>query len=643
MEFYKDKLYQNRKQKRISAEKICKTAGIGRTTYWKWEKGHSVPNQAQVRMLGRVLDIKVSAISDLEDEYSVSSEIDYSGSIESWLSFINHDDNTSFKKVINESLKKTIQLSDKLDEAGLIIKALLSSIDSMFYIRDKNLKYITANDSFLRNVSLETTYKVYGKNDNAFFSKEEADRNFEQDEKVLITGKPISIEDCIPGSRKRKWGIISKTPVFDRKNNISGVIGNFIDITERKNAEKTRELLDISIEGMSDGITIFDYNKNKYVYINKSVEKIVGNTLKNFQKKGRGFWLDSVHPDDRKEQTAYFNKKTYAKTREFRIIRADGEIRWLEVGISDIKEFMNSKCVIAIVRDVTDRKKEEENRELLNIYLDESPIGIEIYNTTMNDKMVYANNSLAKIYERPLKSITTSTNFWLENCVHTDDRDREEEYLKTKCWPKIRQYRILTPSGKIKWLETRNTKKKIMGKYCNIGITSDISERKEVEKDRELLGIFGKNFPEGILIYNNENEYALYANDSFKKLYEFDEEEYLQMSKNGRKNWIETYVHSDDRALEYEYYKNKSWPNKREIKILVSSGKTKWVEIKRIEKKIWGQSCALSIVSDITDIKMKKIKAKNKLLDIAQILKTNNVELDIIAKATGLKESEING
>ena len=491
MEFYKDKLYQTRKKKRVSAEQICKTTGIGRTTYWKWEKGHSVPNHTQVRMLARVLNIKVSVISDLEEEHSVSSEINYSDSVESWLSFISGDENTNFKKVINESLKNTIKLSDKLDEAGLIIKALLSSIDSMFYIRDKNLKYITANDSFLSNVSVETTYKVYGKNDNAFFSKEEANRNFKQDEEVLITGKTISMEGYIPGSRKRKWGIISKIPVFDRKNNISGVIGNIIDITERRNAEKTRELLDINIEGMSDGISIFDYNKNEYVYLNKGMEVITGYSLSKLYKKGRESWLNCIHPDERKQETVYFNNKSYPKIREFRIIRADGQIRWIEVRTTDTKEFMSSKCVIGIAHDITDRKEQDRNRELLNIYLDESPIGIEVYRTAMDDEVVYANNSLAKIYERSIEYLTSSTDFWLENCVHSDDRAKEEEYLKMKKWPEVRQYRILTPSGKIKWLETRNIKRKIMGKECNLGITSDISDKKikEIQIENKLLDV----------------------------------------------------------------------------------------------------------------------------------------------------------
>ncbi len=140
-------------------------------------------------------------------------------------------------------LKGTIKLNDKLQEAGVIIKALLSGIDSIFYIKDSDLKYITANETFLKNISLKSTYKVYGKTDEDFFSKREAKDNYLKDEKVLLTKEMLIEEGFIPGTRNKKWGIITRTPVLDINNNISGVITNIVDISERKKTENSNELL----------------------------------------------------------------------------------------------------------------------------------------------------------------------------------------------------------------------------------------------------------------------------------------------------------------------------------------------------------------------------------------------------------------
>ncbi|HBM15770.1 MAG TPA: hypothetical protein DD381_05420 [Lentisphaeria bacterium] len=59
------------------------------------------------------------------------------------------------------------------------------------------------------------------------------------DKEVLTTGKSIlDKEDYIPGNRKTKWGIMSKIPILDLDGKIEGLLGFFVDITDRKKAEE---------------------------------------------------------------------------------------------------------------------------------------------------------------------------------------------------------------------------------------------------------------------------------------------------------------------------------------------------------------------------------------------------------------------
>ena len=69
----------------------------------------------------------------------------------------------------------------------------------------------------------------------------EAKENHDQDYNILLTGKSIiKQENYIPGSRKKKWGLINKTPIFDITGKITGIMSSFIDITDRKLAEKPK-------------------------------------------------------------------------------------------------------------------------------------------------------------------------------------------------------------------------------------------------------------------------------------------------------------------------------------------------------------------------------------------------------------------
>ena len=302
MEFYGDKLVTFRKQSHLSALKITELMGICRATYWKWETGKSIPNRKQIRMLAKILEVSVSDISDIESANNPgsTSTIDFSSNIESWLSFMNMEESKNIKTIITNALKGTIKLNDKLQEAGVIIKALLAGIDSSFYIKNNDLKYITANDVFLKNLSLKSTYKVYGRTDEDFFSKQEAKLNYLKDEKVLLTKEAMIEEYFIPGTRKKRWGIISRTPVLDINNNISGIITNAVDITDRKKAENTSKMLEQCIYDMADGVVVYDNIKEKNVYVNESLARILECDLEVFYNSGRKFWLNhSLSSEDK--------------------------------------------------------------------------------------------------------------------------------------------------------------------------------------------------------------------------------------------------------------------------------------------------------------------------------------------------------
>ena len=77
-------------------------------------------------------------------------------------------------------------------------------MDIIFYIKDSNLNYLIASDSFLKNLKLNGNYKVVGKNDSDFFPEREAKINNKEDKEILNSfNASIYKEGLIPGSRKK--------------------------------------------------------------------------------------------------------------------------------------------------------------------------------------------------------------------------------------------------------------------------------------------------------------------------------------------------------------------------------------------------------------------------------------------------------
>ena len=242
MKVYFDTINKIRVERGISVKGFANLLSVSRTTLWKWEKGVFQLSEDMLMKMANILNVSVGDISDLPEPVQVS-QYSFSKAVDSWIELTEINDRAHQQQI--DIVLKTIQnLNSKLNQSILIIKALLDSMETMFYIKDKTLKYITANKSFLENISYNLEDPVLGRDDYAFFSKNEAKQNSEEDRTVLQTGKAVLRDERhIPGSRRSKWGIVSKLPVFDSETKIVGVIGTTVDITERKKLKKYENFL----------------------------------------------------------------------------------------------------------------------------------------------------------------------------------------------------------------------------------------------------------------------------------------------------------------------------------------------------------------------------------------------------------------
>jgi len=355
------KLKLVRKQKKLSAEKLSRKLGIHRTTYCAWEYGKRIPSENKIRVLANVLAISVNEISDLKPD-KILSDKQYDKSIKSCVSIIQKD-YLSDIDMIFQSLRK---VQNNLINTKIIIEALKGTESSIFYVKDNKLKYMLANNGFKKLMSLNKNFVVLNKTDDDFFSIRESKANNDEDREVLRTAKLITREGYIPGSRRKKWGIISKQPVFDNDDNIEGVIGSFIDITKRKEAEKDREILHLNIDAITESILIWDLTSNKYIYSNKATENVIGYPVDVFDNRdGVDFWLNKcVHPDDRKQEAMYIQNKMWPENQTLKIIKSDGSIRWIERVIS-LMEIGSKRCRVTLTRDVTERIMSDNEKTYL--------------------------------------------------------------------------------------------------------------------------------------------------------------------------------------------------------------------------------------------------------------------------------------
>ena len=488
-----------RRQNGLSVIGLCKLIGISRTTLWKWGNGKLPPSEKLVQKMAKVLNVSLSEISDIKEPVPISQK-NLSDVVDSWLTLA--DLNTrGHQEEIGNILDSIKNLNNKLNQAVVIIKALLDTMETMFYIKDSRLKYLTANVSFLNNVSFNPEDRVLGKDDFVFFSQDEARENTEEDRVVLQSGQPILRQErLLPGCRKTKWGIVSKIPVFDSDNKIVGIVGTFIDITERKKSEGNFKFIEQCLNSTSQIIIIADGIKNQFVYISKrSFEAISGYSVNDIYKAGNAETTlrQICHPEDFYKFSIVVNwPETH--TFEWRMICSDKKIKWIRMTVSLIEdESSNGMHFIWICIDITEEKEKELRKikfstflqnELLefapqvlwtaNINRITKPQFYELSKIkekiTKAEKILIKKNQYITIVDQKKYIHLTKESFEKISCYSINQlcRLNRQETLNTFChpddipkhiinikWPDTQTYewRMVTAENEIRWIRTTKT------------------------------------------------------------------------------------------------------------------------------------------------------------------------------------------
>jgi PAS domain S-box-containing protein len=138
------------------------------------------------------------------------------------------------------------------------------------------------------------------------------------------------------------------------------------DITERKQAEaallESQERLKLTLETTQMGLWDYELNCNR-VQWSDSCEQLYGFAPGTFSGTSEAF-LECVHPDDRAVVSEHMVQQTQQATnysKEFRIVRPDGSIRWIsERSHTFYNESGLPTRTLGLSMDTTDRKRFEE-------------------------------------------------------------------------------------------------------------------------------------------------------------------------------------------------------------------------------------------------------------------------------------------
>ncbi|MFX0029640.1 MAG: PAS domain S-box protein [Candidatus Hermodarchaeota archaeon] len=276
-----------------------------------------------------------------------------------------------------------------------------------------------------------------------------------------------------------------KKRVFAIVRNISEQKG--VEQKLRESEEKFRNITEQSFMGIAviqDGV---------YKYFNERITEVNGYSMDDIKNWKPNEFAKIIHPDDREFVMEQAAKKQAGNTDvvnhyQFRIIRKDKKVRWLEI-FSKTIYYEGRPADLVMTVDITEKieaeQKLRESEEKFRTIAEQSFMGVLII---QEDKVEYVNKALLDIFEFSENDIENWSKQDLIKLIEPNDLQYLREYRS-----KLRQgvlnaksyysYQVYTKSGKGKWIDQFSKEINFKGKPAELVTIMDITEKKEAVQE----------------------------------------------------------------------------------------------------------------------------------------------------------------
>jgi len=136
-------------------------------------------------------------------------------------------------------------------QAANFLRLVVNNIPDFVFWKDRNSVYLGCNNAFAEAAGIGSPADIVGKTDyDLAWKKEESDFFVAVDRQVMESNQALYhiIEPQLQAGGKQTWLETCKVPLLDEQGQVIGILGTYLDITERRKAEAEIRQLNTTLE-----------------------------------------------------------------------------------------------------------------------------------------------------------------------------------------------------------------------------------------------------------------------------------------------------------------------------------------------------------------------------------------------------------
>ena len=360
-------------------------------------------------------------------------------------------------------------------------------------------------------------------------------------DRAMTNGEGYDLELRIVTAKDSvRWVRTVADPQYNDAGELTGILGIFQDITDRKEREKrleeTKQRLSLALDATETGVWEWNLETDEVIWTN-SMERLFGIEPGTFDGTYDAF-AEHVHPDDLPAVEEEI-ERTVATGEPFqiayRIQDEDATQRWGETRAELAEADDGSRRMIGIVTDITERKeketeleaRQEELRQIIDLVPD------LVFVKSREGEYLLANEATAEAYGLTPEEVEGRKEPDIIPSVDDSDDFRADdlEVIESGERKKIPEEELTTADGETRILQTTKIPYRVPGgnEDAILGYARDVTELKQYEQlletQRDNLDVLNKVVRHDV---RNDLQLVKLYSENLASYVEEEGEEYLE-------------------------------------------------------------------------------------------------------------------